>query len=241
MSTLGQMNPTESSRPISRCFCKLVSGEKKRCFTPLHPVTCKRKLCTVSFGFFCLPETNTTLVSNQVLAQIEWSLEWAKDKFACCLHRTMLKPVPNVPWDGSWEPSHLQTSKYGLESPSYFLHSGCSWLEYVRCKPWTPRAYPFQLLALAPLSHTQLISLLSYIRDLPGPHHCSPMPCTAGKGEQEARTRINMLALNWSYRIADPQPMSLPVSPATALLDMTGLLKKPLPLKKNSITVFAFN
>lgn len=69
MSTLGQMNPTESSRPISRCFCKLVSGEKKRCFAPLHPVTCKLKLCTISFGFFCLPETHTMLVSNQVLAQ----------------------------------------------------------------------------------------------------------------------------------------------------------------------------
>ena len=91
MSTLGQMNPTESLRPISRCFCKLVSGEK-RCFAPMHPVTYKLKLCTVTFGVF-LFSWNPYYASKWLgMSSMKWLLECAKDEFACCLYRTTLKP-----------------------------------------------------------------------------------------------------------------------------------------------------
>lgn len=64
------MNPTESSRPLSRCFTKLVSREKESCFAPLHPVTYILKLYTVSFVLFLsLPETHIMPVGNQVHAQ----------------------------------------------------------------------------------------------------------------------------------------------------------------------------
>lgn len=66
---LGQMNPTESSRPISRCFCKLASGEKKRYFVSLHPYNLQTQAAHCIFGYFCLPETHTMLLNNQELIQ----------------------------------------------------------------------------------------------------------------------------------------------------------------------------
>lgn len=137
-----------------------------------------------------LPETHAFSVSSHVCAQQNGS--WGDQRLSLPVVFTgqyqnltaFSWPVSTVPLNGFWQPPYLHISKYRLESHPLFLHSGWSW-QHVTCKPWTPRAHPFQLLALGHLSYTQLMSLLPYGRDLPAPHHCLVLQ-EKGRGRPES-------------------------------------------------------